>query len=83
MFLQGQQRRGSALPSFSGDVPSAAPPQAEQPGMSLFAPQAVNGHRQASATEELDLEPPSARCGAHLWRSARAQHCIRLQHCRW
>jgi hypothetical protein len=62
---QGLQRRGSALPSFSTDVPVAPPPLASASSdMGVFAPQAtINGHHRMPSAEDLDsLAPRSARC---------------------
>ena len=39
LSTQGLQRRGSALPSFSTDMPVQPPPAAEQPGIGVFQPQ--------------------------------------------
>ncbi len=62
--LQGMQRRGSALPSFSTDVPMAPPPGPELPEMGVFAPQATsNGtHRMPLTDDTESLAPQSARC---------------------
>ena len=63
-LLQGMQRRGSALPSFSTDVPVAPPPGPELPEMGVFAPQATsNGNHRLPLTDDLESPAPqSARC---------------------
>lgn len=57
------QRRGSALPSFSTDVPVALPPGPELPEMGVFAPQATSNGTHRTPTDDLEsLAPQSARC---------------------
>ncbi len=67
--LQGSQRRHSSLPSFGADVPAAEEAAPQAPVLSSFQPAAAaaltaNGQRRPSAVaeDEVDLEPPSARC---------------------